>query len=139
MSEKNKSGREYVPMNWQNFGRPLSFEEFDRIKSRIAGLHFSKESLDPLAMQGLYAAEALLREVERLTIDNPFLPENHMAEKNFSPLELLEADRLANPEKYELRELGEEIEILSEGRILGGEKIIHVDNVTETSIEDNVN
>lgn len=55
---------EYVPRNWQNFGRLLEPEEISDIRRRIAGLHFAKDMLSPTALGALYAAEALLREVE---------------------------------------------------------------------------
>ncbi len=66
--------RKYTPINWQNFGRRLTQEEFDEIRSRVAGLHFAKETLgdNPRLMQALYAAEALQREVEVLSKDSPF-------------------------------------------------------------------
>lgn len=55
---------EYIPENWQNFGRPLTREELNEIRSKISGLHFAKEAVDPTAIQALYCAEALLREID---------------------------------------------------------------------------
>ena len=71
MSETSDKPVEYVPVNWQNRDRPLTEEELNEINSRVSGVHFAKEQFasDPIAMQMLYAAEALLREVQLLRAD----------------------------------------------------------------------
>ena len=71
---KNFRKHSYEPTGWQNFHRRLTREEYEEIGRRISGLHFAKEALsnDPIALQGLLAAEALRREVEILIQDNPF-------------------------------------------------------------------
>jgi len=75
VGERAQTG--YEAVNWQNFGRRLTAEEFAGIARRIAGLHFAKEAFqsDPIAMQALYAAEALQREVDILSKDSPFPPQ----------------------------------------------------------------
>jgi hypothetical protein len=74
MTENSKEQIRYEAVNWQNHGRRLKIEEFSEIRGRIAGLHFTKETFadDEIAMQALYAAEALQREVELLIRENPF-------------------------------------------------------------------
>ncbi len=74
MSPKQESSPNYKAVNWQNHNRRLTLDEYQEIESRVAGLHFSKEGFinDPIAMQGLYAAEALLRELRILSLEMPF-------------------------------------------------------------------
>jgi hypothetical protein len=74
MTSENRLPSEYKPINWQNFNRRLTLQEYREIESRAAGLHFAKESFtdDAIAVQGLYLAEALLRELRLLRVDNPF-------------------------------------------------------------------
>lgn len=55
----------YVAINWENHSRPLTREELDEIRSKVSGVHFSKECHDEITLQMLYCAEALLREVDR--------------------------------------------------------------------------
>jgi hypothetical protein len=64
----------YSVESWQNHDRRLTLKEFNDITRRVSGIHFAKEQFrdDPFVMQLLYAAEALHREVTRLTQDNPF-------------------------------------------------------------------
>lgn len=73
--KKNRGESGYKPIGWQNFNRRLTRKELDEIGSRISGLHFSKEAFvdDPVAMQALFAAEALYREI-LLRIENESLP-----------------------------------------------------------------
>lgn len=72
--EENSVTDEYRAINWNNFGRRLSANEYHEITQRIAGLHFAKDTLndDPVAMQALYAAEALQRELDILLESSPF-------------------------------------------------------------------
>ena len=52
-------------VNWQNKDRDLPHEEKNDIRSKLSGMHFAKEALDPWPLQALYCAEALMRQVDR--------------------------------------------------------------------------
>lgn len=96
MNEQNPDPTRYEAINWQNFGRRLTVQEFDEVRAKIAGLHFTKEAFsdDPIVMQALYAAEALQREVEILVKDNPFPVEDTAWENKFWPHPLRSANFL---------------------------------------------
>lgn len=65
---------DYRARNWQNHQRPLTPEEIQEIRSKISGVHFSKECHDNITLQMLYCAEALLREYERDNQEGPRCP-----------------------------------------------------------------
>jgi hypothetical protein len=71
---KQKRESSYNPIGWQNHDRRLTREEFAEIGRRISGLHFSKEAFsdDPIALQLLFCAEALERDLRMLADSNPF-------------------------------------------------------------------
>lgn len=61
---------DYVPQNWDNRNRRLTSEELAAIRRAISGVHFSQEAQPATTIGMMYAAEALLREVEMRRIQD---------------------------------------------------------------------